>query len=69
MKVFLKIFLLIFLLLGPKLETLSISNYEILKICRSQRMQKRCIKRLKINKELFNKGKPIEIQVIPYKAK
>ena len=69
MKVFLKVFLLIFFFFGTKLETLSISNYEILKICRSQRMQKRCIKRLKINRELINKGKPIEIQVIPYKAK
>ena len=69
MKLFLKIFSLTFLLFVFSLEVYSISNYEILKICRNKRKEKSCVKRLKLNRELIDKGKPIRIPVLPYKIK
>ena len=49
------------------LEAYSISNLEIYKICKKQRREKECIKRLKTNRELLKEGRPIEIPVIPFK--
>ena len=69
MKLFFKISSLIFLTLVFSLETYSISNSQILKICARKRKEKACIKRLKLNRELINQGKPIEIPVYPYKTK
>ena len=69
MKLFLKVFSLILLSLLVSLETYSITNYQILKICTKKRREKACIKRLKLNRELIQKGKPIEIPVYPYKSK
>ena len=51
------------------LETYSITNSQIFKICTRKRREKACIKRLKLNRELIYKGKPIEIPVYPYKFK
>tara|TARA_Y100000589_G_C26699917_1_gene445272 strand:- start:66 stop:269 length:204 start_codon:yes stop_codon:yes gene_type:complete len=59
--------LLIALTFGYK--AFPISNYEILKTCRKQRREKACVKRLKINRDLLKRGKPIEIPVYPYKLK
>ena len=69
MKLFFKLFPLILLSLVYALETYSISNSQILKICTRKRREKACIKRLKLNRELIYKGKPIEIPVYPYKTK
>ena len=69
MKLFLKVFSLMLLSLILGLETYSISNSQIFKICTRNRREKSCIKRLKLNRELLNKGKPIEIPVYPYKSK
>ena len=69
MNLFFKVFSLILLSLVFALETYSISNSQILKICTRKRREKACIKRLKLNRELINKGKPIEIPVYPYKSK
>lgn len=69
MKLFFKVFSLIFFPLVFVLETYSISNSQIIKLCNRQRREKECIKRLKLNRELINKGKPIEIPVYPYKSK
>ena len=69
MKLFFKIFSLILLSLVLALETYSISNYQIFKICSRKKREKACIKRLKLNRELIYKGKPIEIPVYPYKSK
>ena len=51
------------------METHSISNSQIVKICSKKRKEKACIKRLKINRQLIYEGKPIEIPVYPYKSK
>ena len=69
MKLFFKVLSLILLPLVFAPETYSISNSKILKICKKQRREKACIKRLKLNRELIYKGKPIEIPVYPYKSK
>ena len=69
MKLSFKVFSLIFLSLLIALESYSISNSQILKICTKRRREKACIKRLKLNRELIYKGKPIEIPVYPYKSK
>ena len=69
MNLFFKISSLILLSLVLSLETYSISNYQIFKICTNKRKEKACIKRLKLNRELLFKGKPIEIPVYPYKSK
>ena len=69
MKLLFKGFSLILLSLILSLETYSISNSQILKICSKKRKEKACIKRLKLNRELIFKGKPVEIPVYPYKSK
>ena len=69
MKLFFKVFSLILLPLVFPLETYSISNSQIIKICNRKRREKACIKRLKLNRELINNGKPIEIPVYPYKSR
>ena len=69
MKLLLKLFSLILISSVLGLESYSISNSQILKICRTKRREKECIKRLKLNRELIYRGKPIEIPVYPYKVK
>ena len=69
MNLFFKIFSLILLSLVLALETYSISNSQIFKICSRKKREKACIKRLKLNRELIYKGKPIKIPVYPYKSK
>ena len=56
---------LIFLFCGP--NAFSITNNEIYKICQKEVNKISCVKRLKINRYKLEKGKPIEIPVIPYK--
>ena len=68
MKLFFKVFSLILLSSVFALETYSLSNSQIFKICTRKRREKACIKRLKLNRELIYKGKPIEIPVYPYKS-
>ena len=68
MKLFFKILSLILLSFLLAVETYSISNSQIYKICTKKRREKVCIKRLKFNRELIFKGKPIEIPVYPYKS-
>ena len=69
MNLFFKILSLVLMSLVFSLETYSISNYQIFKICTKKRKEKACIKRLKLNRELIFKGKPIEIPVYPYKSR
>ncbi len=69
MKLFFKTFSLFLLSLLLTLESYSISNSQIFKICKKTRREKACIKRLKLNRELIKRGKPIEIPVYPYKYK
>ncbi len=69
MKLIFQLSSITFYFLFLALEIHSISNYEIIKICRAQRRENACIKRLKLNRELIYKGNPIEIPVYPFKPK
>ena len=69
MKLFFKGFLLVLLSSVLVLESNAISNLQISRICRKERKEKACLKRLKLNRELLDNGKPIEIPVYPYKSK
>ena len=69
MSLFFKIFLLVLLSSVLSVESFTITNSQIIKICNRNRREKACIKRLKLNRELINKGKPIEIPIYPYKSK
>tara|TARA_Y100000589_G_scaffold108730_1_gene103374 strand:- start:388 stop:597 length:210 start_codon:yes stop_codon:yes gene_type:complete len=69
MGLLLKIFLITYLAVPLEYKSFEISNYEILRICRKERKEKACIKRLKLNRDLLEAGKPIEIPVIPYRNK
>ena len=69
MNLFFKVFCLILFSLVMTLETYPISNSQIFKLCTRKRREKTCIKKLRLKRELINKGKPIEIPVYPYKSK
>ena len=69
MKLLFKLFLLITLSLVFALETNSLSNTQIFNICTRKRRKKACIRKLKLNRELIYRGKPIEVPVYPYKSK
>ena len=69
MKLLFKGFLLVLLSSVLVLENNAISNLQISRICRKERKEKACLKRLKLNRELLDNGKPIEIPVYPYKSK
>ena len=49
------------------LNAFSITNNEIYKICQKEVNKISCVKRLKLNRSMLDKGNPIEIPVIPYK--
>ena len=69
MKLLFKVFSLVLLSTILVLESHSISNLQISRICSKERKEKACIKRLKLNRELIDNEKPIEIPVYPYKSK
>ena len=48
------------------LNAFSITNNQIYKICQKEVNKNLCVKRLKINRYKLEKGKKIEIPVIPY---
>ena len=59
---------LLFLTLSSCLikDAFSLTNNEINKICQKKSTKENCIKRLRTNKYLLERGKPIEIPVIPF---
>ena len=67
MKLALNLSFLLFVLfiLGDK--SFSLSDYQIKKICRNERRKSTCIKTLQEKKSNLQKGKKIEIPVIPFK--
>ena len=67
MKLTVNLFLCLFALfiLGDK--SLSLTNYQIRKICKKERKEKTCIKILTEKKSNLQEGNLIEIPVIPYK--
>ncbi len=49
-------------------QTLSLSDYQIKKICKKEKMNLTCIKSMQKKRYNLQKGNFIEIPVIPYKS-
>ena len=58
-------FLFTVLILGDKLY--SLSNYQIKQLCKKEKDELTCIKKLQDKKSNLQKGDLIEIPVLPYK--
>ena len=67
MKLALNLSLLLFALLSFAEKSLSLTNYQIKKICKKEKKELSCIKNLKDKRYNLQKGKLIEIPVKPYK--
>ena len=61
----LSIFLLIIFTFGE--ISFSLTNYQIKRICKKERIKSTCIKKLQEKRLDLQKGKFIEIPVMPYK--
>jgi len=59
------LFLVAFLMWGDK--SFSLTDYQIKKICKNERMVSNCMKTLQDRKSKLKKGDRIEIPVIPYR--
>ena len=65
MKLALNLFLFVLLISGDK--SFSLTNYQIKRICKKERIKSTCIKKLQEKRLDLQKGKFIEIPVIPYR--
>ena len=59
------IFILVFLTFSN--ETYSLTDYQIKRYCRKEESVSKCIKKLEQKRSNLQKGKLIEIPVLPYK--
>ncbi len=66
MKFVLKILIFFFAMFTFGDESLSLSNYQIKKICKKEKRELTCIKNLREKKSNLQEGNLIEIPVIPY---
>ena len=69
MKLALNLSLFLFALFIFDEESLSLTNYQIKKICRKVQIESTCIKNLQEKRYNLQKGNKIEIPVIPYRRK
>ena len=67
MKLFLKIFLFFLVSFLYTNSVYSLSDYQIKEICQRKQRKSNCIKNMKEKRSNLQKGKFIEIPVIPYK--
>ncbi len=67
MKFTIKLTIILSVLLTFGDESLSLTNYQIKKICKKEKRISSCIKNLQEKKSNLEKGNFIEIPVIPYK--
>ena len=67
MKLALNLFIFFFVLLISGDKSLSLTNYQIKRICKKERIKSTCIKKLQEKRLDLQKGKFIEIPVIPHK--
>ena len=67
MKLLLNLFLLLFSLFLVGEKAFSITDYQIKKICKKEKRESTCIKKLKDKRSNLREGNFIEIPVIPYK--
>ena len=62
----LSLFVLVFISFGEK--SLSLTNYQIKRICKKEKRVSNCIKNLQEKRSNLEKGNLIEIPVKPYKG-
>ena len=67
MNLALNLFLFLFTLLTFGNKSLSLTDYQIKKICKNEKMQSTCMKDLKEKRSNLQKGNIIKIPVIPSK--
>ena len=67
MKLTLNISLFLFVLFTLSVSSLSLTDYQIKKICKKEKRELTCIKNLQDKRRNLKKGNHIEIPVIPYK--
>ena len=65
LNLFLFLFFFALVILGDK--SLSLSDYQIKKFCKKEKMESICIKKMKEKRSNLQKGNFIEIPVIPFK--
>ena len=68
MKLFLKLSLILLTLIIFEDNSLSLTDFQIKKICKNERKASICIKNLLIKRSKLQKGLFIEIPVRPYKG-
>ncbi len=68
MKLALNIFLFLFALLTFGKNSFSLTDYKIKIICKKEKKETICIKNLLEKRSYLQKGKKIEIPVLPYKG-
>ena len=68
MKLALNLSLSLFALLTFHDKTLSLTNYQISKICKKEKRVSDCIKKFEEKRDNLKNGDRIEIPVIPYKG-
>ena len=67
MKLILNLSLFLFAFFAFNEESLSLTNYQIKKVCAKEKRESKCIKELEEKRSNLQEGKLIEILVIPYK--
>ena len=67
MKLVFNVFLFLFTLAALGDKSFSLTDYQIKKFCKKDKMQATCLKILREKKSKLEKGYPIEIPVTPYK--
>ena len=67
MKLALNLFLFLFILSTFGEKSFSLTNYQIKSICKKEKRESTCIKKLKEKRSKLESGNLIEIPVIPYK--
>jgi len=68
MKLALNFSLFLFFLFTFGDKSLSLSDYQIKNICKKEKMVLTCIKNLKEKRSILQKGKLIEIPIVPFKG-
>ena len=67
MKLVLNLYLFLFTLVTFSDKSFSLTDYQIKKICKKEKRQLFCIKKMQEKRSNLNEGNFIEIPVIPYK--
>ena len=68
MKLALNLSLFLFALFTFDDKTFSLTNYQIIKICKKEKIVSNCIKKFQEKRDNLKNGDLIEIPVIPYKG-